>query len=304
MRGLPAIWFGLLLLALLAALTFWIDRAVQPPAPKRDGSNRHTPDYIVDHFLSTRTDGFGNPRYDLAGAEMRHYPDTDSTELVRPHYTIYSKQMQTTQVFSDKGTVSSNGENIYFMDNVRVVKAETAKKPEMTMITSYLHVIPDQNLAQTDRPITVLQPPSTIIRAGGMHYYKKEGILTLSKRVKVHYERPGVRRPKPLTEAELAAKIQFLNKVPSVVKPTSPVTAVVPAEQPAVNAKKPVTKAVAKKQAAVDTTPGKKVGPAAKQQKARKPNKKPAANKVSKTTTNNTKTGTPPPRIRRRYENP
>ncbi len=311
MRGLPAIWFGLLLLALLTALTFWIDRTVQPPAPKRDGSTRHAPDYIVNHFLSTRTDGFGNPRYDLAGVEMRHYPDDDSTELVRPHYTIYSKQMQTTQIFSDKGKVSANGENVYFMDNVRVVRAETAQKPEMTVLTSYLHVIPDLSQAQTDRPVTILQAPRTVIRAGGMQYDKKEGVLNLVKRVKVHYERPGARVLKPITAAELAAKIQFLDQVPSVVKPTSSVAPVVPAvpvEKPAVSSKKPVKKAGKKAPVPADAKPGKASGPAAKKQKTSKPIKKSATTNVKKTparkTANNAKTGTIQPRIRRQYENP
>jgi lipopolysaccharide export system protein LptC len=304
MRGLPAIWFGLLLLALLTALTFWIDRTVQPPAPKRDGSTRHAPDYIVNNFLSTRTDGFGNPRYDLAGVEMRHYPDDDSTELVRPHYTIYSQQTQTTQIFSDKGKVSANGENVYFMDNVRVVRAETVQKPEMTVLTSYLHVIPDQSQAQTDRPVTILQAPRTVIRAGGMQYYKKEGVLNLFKRVKVHYERPGARALKPMTAAELAAKIQFLDQVPSVVKPTSSVAPVVPAEKPAENSNKPVKKVAPKTQATVSAKPGKKTGQVAKKQKEHKSDKKPATHHVDKTPANKTKTGATQSRIRRHYENP
>lgn len=299
MRNLPAIWFGLLLLALLTALTFWIERAVQLPAPKRDGSTRHAPDYTVNNFLSTRTDGFGNPRYDLAGVEMRHYPDTDSTELVRPRYTMYSKQMQTTQIFSDRGTVSANGENVYFMDNVKVVRAETAQKPEMTVLTSYLHVVPDENLAQTDRPVTILQAPRTVIRAGGMRYRKKEGVLNLLKRVKVHYERPGARVRKPLTAAELAAQTRFLDRVPSVVKPIGAVTSVVPT----VPEKKPglSNKKTAGKMSAVNSAkPGKKKD----RKKERKSVKKTATNKVNKTTANKTKTGTTQPRIRRIYENP
>lgn len=232
MRGLPAIWFGLLLLTLLTALTFWVDRVVQPPPPKRDGSTRHDPDYIVNNFSSTRTDGFGNPRYDLAGTEMRHFPDDDSTELTRPHYTIYSQKKQTTQIFSDKGKVSANGENIYFVDNVKVLRAGTAEKAEMTLLTSYLHVTPDQDMAQTDRPVTILQAPHTVISATGMRYYKKDGILNLSKRVKVHYQRPDARAAKPLTLEQVAGNRQFIDKVPSVVKPVSPTAPVVPLEQP------------------------------------------------------------------------
>ncbi len=128
MRGLPAIWFALILLALLAALTLWIDRTVQPPAPKRDGSTRHDPDYTVSNFLSSKPDTEGNPRYSLAGSEMRHYPDNDTTELTRPFFKQYSSKKPTIQVQGERGLISPNGENVYFMDNVKVVRAATPQK--------------------------------------------------------------------------------------------------------------------------------------------------------------------------------
>jgi lipopolysaccharide export system protein LptC len=207
MRGFPAIWFALILLALLAALTLWIDHTVQPPAPKRDGSTRHDPDYTVNNFSATRADALGDPRYALAGTEMRHYPDDDTTELERPRFTQFSLKKPTIQAQGARGLVSSDGENVYFMDNVKVVRAATPQKGELTILTEYLHIIPEQSILKTDQPVTILQAPRTVVHATGMELDKKERTLKLFSRVKVHYERP-VAPPAPPLKIEQVAGIK------------------------------------------------------------------------------------------------
>ncbi len=204
MRGIPAIWFALIVLALLAALTFWIDRTVQPPQPKRDGSTRHDPDYIITNFASSRADRNGDPRYSLAGEEMRHFPDDDSTELVKPAFTQFSLRKPTTRIEGLRGQVSANGENVYFMDNVKIVRDATRNKGELTVLTDYLHIVPDQDYVQTDRPVTILQAPRTVIRGNSMEYFKKESLLKLAGKVKVHYERPDAPPAPPLSIGQVA----------------------------------------------------------------------------------------------------
>ena len=87
MKDRVALWFPLGIMALLAALSYWLDRSVQPTTPKRDGSTRHDPDYTVESFSATRLSPDGTPQYVLAAAKMAHYPDDDSTHLERPHFT-------------------------------------------------------------------------------------------------------------------------------------------------------------------------------------------------------------------------
>ena len=260
MRGIPAIWFALIVLALLAALTFWIDRAVQPPQLKRDGSTRHDPDYIISNFASSRADANGDPRFSLVGAEMRHYPDDDTTELVRPAFTQFSLKKPTTRIEGQRGQVSADGENVYFMDNVKIVRAATRSKGELTVLTDYLHIVPEQDFVQTDRPVTILQAPRTVIRGNGMEYYKKEGVFKLFGSVRVHYERPGAPPAPPLKIEQVAGvkakpasgkvktrDVPANSKMASVKKnKKSEPVAGVPAKSQAKKkkaAKKPVTKA-------------------------------------------------------------
>ena len=108
--GRPTVVFPLVLLALLALLTFWIDRSVQPPERRPDANLRHDPDYMLDNFVTTRTNVNGALAYVLAAVKMKHYPDDDTTELERPRFTQYAVNKPYTQIEGQRGNVSSDGE--------------------------------------------------------------------------------------------------------------------------------------------------------------------------------------------------
>lgn len=186
-----AITFPLALLILLALLTFWINRAVQPPQPKLDGSSRHDPDYIMSNFETTQTDINGDLRYKLAAIEMRHFPDDDSTELQRPRYTQFAIGKPYTEVQGMRGFVSTDGEEVRLFDNVKVTRQAFAEKGEMTVETDYLNIRPNEELVTTDRPVIIRQAPKTVIYATGMVYEKKLKTVTLLHKVRAHYERPA-----------------------------------------------------------------------------------------------------------------
>lgn len=199
MYNRQVILFPLILAAMLALLTFWINQVVEKSGPKIDGSNRHDHDYIVNNFYTTKTDLLGNLHYVLAATEMEHFPDDDSTVLQRPRFTQYSINKPYTQISGLRGYVSSGGEEIQVVDDVKVVRPAFAGRGEMEMLTEKLTVYPDQEIAKTDSPVVIKQFPKTVIHATGMLFNKKEQTLTLGThnnkniapaRVHVHYERP------------------------------------------------------------------------------------------------------------------
>lgn len=190
MYGRHTIIFPLVVLVLLAAITLWIDRTVQAPVYKANGSKRHDPDYIVNNFVTTKADVKGDIQYVLAAAEMKHYPDDDSTHLERPRLTQYASGKPYTQIESQQGLVSSKGDIVQFIGNVKVVRQATADKGEMTMRTQYLKVVPDTEVATTDRPVTITEGPKSVVHAVGMVYDKKKRTIQLLNKVRAHYEQP------------------------------------------------------------------------------------------------------------------
>jgi lipopolysaccharide export system protein LptC len=190
-----AIIFPIVILSVLALLTAWINHMVQPPQAKLDGSSRHDPDYIMNNFVTTQTDANGVLRYKLAAAEMRHFPDDDSTNLQRPRYTQFSVGKPYTQVEALRGYVSSDGEQVQLVDNVKITRQAFAGKGEMTMETEYLNILPNQDLVRTDSPVVIKQAPKTVIYATGMVYEKNIRTVTLLHRVRAHYEKPTTASP-------------------------------------------------------------------------------------------------------------
>ena len=194
-----AIVFPLALLLLLALLTFWIDKSVQPQLPKLDGSSRHDPDYMMSNFETTKTDINGALRYKLAAAEMKHFPDVDTTDLIKPRFTQFAKDKPYTKLEGDTGNISSDGEQVEVFGNVLVMREAFGDKGEMTVETDYLKILPNEEYATTDRPVVIKQAPGTVVYATGLIYEKNQQTVTLLHKVRAHYERPVPKAKKTLT---------------------------------------------------------------------------------------------------------
>jgi lipopolysaccharide export system protein LptC len=145
--------FPLLLLAALATLTFWLNQAVEE-VRKPDESVRQDPDFIVDNIVVRRLDAQGNVKHTLHADRMTHFPHDDSTHLVSPRLVSNASQAPIS-ITSRTARVSSGGDNVYFEDDVRAVRAAYGERSELVLRTSFLHVIPDENIARTDRPVTI-----------------------------------------------------------------------------------------------------------------------------------------------------
>jgi lipopolysaccharide export system protein LptC len=145
--------FPLLLLAVLATLTFWLDQAVQQSAQSTE-NERDDPDYIVDNVVARRLDANGKVKHTLYASKMSHFPRDDSTHLVSPRFVSNASTAPVT-ITSRTARVSSRGENVYFEDNVRAIRAAYDNRSELMLETSFLHVLPDESIARTDRPVTI-----------------------------------------------------------------------------------------------------------------------------------------------------
>ncbi len=188
--------FLLALMVLLAALTYWLDQVVQKPAAAPNALLRHDPDYIVDKLLATRMDVNGRIKNTLHSVKLVHFPDDDTTEMESPRFISYAKSAPVT-ITAKKGLVSSNGENVYFRDTVRVVRSPYGEKSEMVMDTEYLHVLPDDNIAKTDRAVTITDA-NMVINAVGMELNSETRIMLLNARVKgVYYDAKRVGKSGP-----------------------------------------------------------------------------------------------------------
>ena len=181
-------WFPLALLSVLAALSLWLDQMVQP-APERSAIQRHDPDYVIENFAATRMGPDGVARDRLSANKMMHFPDDDSTVLEFPHFVRFEPTRASVSVTAKHANVSSNGDNVEFMDDVKVVRGAYREHSAMVLTTSYLHVIPDQDLARTDKDVMIVDA-NTKITAVGLEFNNRAQTLKLMSHVRGTYVKP------------------------------------------------------------------------------------------------------------------
>jgi lipopolysaccharide export system protein LptC len=180
--------FPLLLLAVLATLTFWLSQAVEE-VRKQDESVRQDPDFIVDNIVVRRLDAQGNVKHTLHADRMTHFPHDDSTHLVSPRLVSNASQAPIS-ITSRTARVSSGGDNVYFEDDVRAVRAAYGERSELVLRTSFLHVIPDENIARTDRPVTITDA-HTVATAIGLELNSEERTVKFLSQFRGTYHDPA-----------------------------------------------------------------------------------------------------------------
>lgn len=188
-------WSPVLLLGGLAALTYWLDAQVQPPARRIDGMSRHDPDLFLVNFRAINFDVDGSAKETLAAKRGEHFPDDDSAELAGPMLRITQPGKPTFTVTADRGRITGDRENAYFSGHVEARReadtgdaaAGRAPTGPITLTTDYLHVTPKSERAETDRPVTIREPRGTI-ESVGMTLDNKSKTLKLKSRVAGTFE--------------------------------------------------------------------------------------------------------------------
>jgi len=186
-------WSPVLLLGGLAALSYWLDAQVQPPAPRRDGSTRHDPDIIVEGVRVLKLDPEGRPLQMLTARRGEHFMDDQTTDF---HEITLAETRQGKPPFSitaNLATLTGDRENVYFKGHVRAVREATpatGKEPAsgpLTITTEFLHVLPNQEIARTDKAVTITDPRG-IINATGMEADSKARTIKFKSGVSGHME--------------------------------------------------------------------------------------------------------------------
>ena len=158
--------FPLGILLVLAGLTFWLRYASELPGVRNDGQFRHDPDCIVTDATLRKIDQTGRLQYTLKAADIRHYLDDDSSELLRPHLVYLSAKKPTVTMSAERGHLSKDAEQVDLYGDVRVQRAATAKDPELVAMTPELTVLPDDEKAFTKMPVLITQGKSWVKGVG------------------------------------------------------------------------------------------------------------------------------------------
>ena len=202
-----SVFFPIFFAAILAFISYWVQISVENESEKRGNKLSNSPDYFLTNFKTTQTDSDGSIRFILSASEMTHFAQDDTTRLKKPLFIRYKNNAPSSQIEGGVGLVSTDGEEVQIIDNVMVARLETETKPKMELFTDQLTLLPNKDQAFTKRPVRITQDPKTVVNAIGMRYDKKNGVMKLLEKVRVHYE-------KPIKKTNLNAQPIIQNKNP------------------------------------------------------------------------------------------
>ncbi len=171
--------FPLLMLLLLAALTFWLNQVIQRDNPR--GPQRHDPDYWVERFELRRFDREGKLQHTVVADKLLHYPDDDTTIVTAPHVTYH--RHPPSEMFSRMAYMGPDGKEVDLVDDVRVIRqGVSGKSPSTVLETRTLKVFPDDEKASGNDPVVITQGKS-VVRGTGLDVDNRSGITVLRGRV-------------------------------------------------------------------------------------------------------------------------
>jgi lipopolysaccharide export system protein LptC len=164
MRPSGASLFPLAIVALLAALSFWLERAVLFDDSGRSGKDRHDVDFIVENFSMRHFDATGALQHSGSAVKMVHYGDDDSTEITAPDFTLHNKPAL--RITAQRAWMSKDGKEVRMENDVHLVRNGTEGSPETVVTTQLMFVYPDDELAHSDTAVTMTQGRSVVTGSG------------------------------------------------------------------------------------------------------------------------------------------
>lgn len=191
LRLMPLILMGALTLA-----TFWLVRKNTPPEKSAlERVRLHEPDYIINDGALSALNEFGNTKYRILGKKVTHYDDDASIDILTPRLRLFQPNKAPVTVKADTGHLDGDLTILDLIDNAsifRPAQAATAVEPaspRMLASSSYFKVLINDDIIETDRPITLEQGMSVMHSTEGGVFNNIEQSMILSGQVKGRIER-------------------------------------------------------------------------------------------------------------------
>ena len=168
------------IIALLLAATFlstWLLYRLNMESTQTVG-NANAPDYYMEDFTTLAMDDDGNPDYRLYGVYMAHYPESDTTEILKPSIDFVRADKPAMHVVADKGWLTSDNDVVLLNGNVEFVQKNEAGEPIMQINTDRARLLIDQNYIETDQ-LTRIVTRRTRVTGKGMLADLNEGKLSV-----------------------------------------------------------------------------------------------------------------------------
>lgn len=165
----------IVLLAIIAAGTWWFDFTQQAEFDKKPAQLSHKIDYFLKGAESVDMTTTGEPKQRFAADYIEHFIDDDTTEVIKPMLTMYSPTKPNIYLTSETAQVSSDAELISLNGAVHIQRDSQDNVAPIDVDTSNLRVQLPKDYAETDEFVTINSGFSSI-QGNGLKVHFREPI--------------------------------------------------------------------------------------------------------------------------------
>ena len=186
----------LLLMGLLTLLTFYL---VEKNTPQEKSTiervRLHEPDYTIKEGILTALNELGMTKYRVNGKKLIHYDDDASINILTPRMRLFQRDKAPVTVKADTGHLDGDLTIMDLYDNAEIFRpaqAATDTQPaslRMLASSSYFKVFINDDIIETDRPVTLEQGMSIMNSTAGGTFNNVDQSMRLAGQVKGRIER-------------------------------------------------------------------------------------------------------------------
>jgi lipopolysaccharide export system protein LptC len=186
----------LILMGTLTLLTFWLVQKNAPPEKSTlERVRLHEPDYTIKDGALSALNELGNTKYRILGNKVTHYDDDASIDILRPRMRLFQAEKAPVTVKADTGHLDGDLTILDLFDNASIFRpAQAASESQpatlrMQASSSYFKVLINDDIIETNRPITLEQGMSIMNSTEGGVFNNVEQSMVLTGQVKGRIER-------------------------------------------------------------------------------------------------------------------
>lgn len=172
-RLITILFVGIFIISTLAAYHSLSFKGESTPTNQPE-----TPDSFMQEITFTRYDAQGVWESRFYTPHSVHYPKRNTTLLENPKLISRGDNQLVWVITAKHGKAEDDGKTVYLNDNVQIQRINSVTHQVSTMTTSTLTAYPQQKFLETDQPVTIIQPGSTI-HAIGLNADLKTGDIHL-----------------------------------------------------------------------------------------------------------------------------
>jgi lipopolysaccharide export system protein LptC len=145
---------------------------------------RHVPDYFMRDFSVRSFDAHGMLKSEVSGSELRHYPDTDTTEVDNPRIRMQRPGGAVMIGTAKRAISNADGSEVQLIGNAVVVREPSASAPQRLEIRGeFLHAFVSKDLLKSPQAVT-LQRGADVLSAGSLVYDNAKGVAEMGGRAR------------------------------------------------------------------------------------------------------------------------